>query len=141
MMSPGHEKTERPVRHFVHYHNPDVMGQDAMLLHDLHVVPNKNVGQDLYGQRIWLLTGRGRPREYLVCLTFIVDSLQSDPEARFRTRISGEHGTTLQPFVRVGDLNWFPKLRRATGNFAFGLQPITDPDIIAGLSAVADVGP
>ena len=114
------------MRHYVHYHNPDVMGYDASEVDTLNVLTNKRVNDDVVGERVWLLTGRGKPREYFLCLTFIADQVGSGPDGKFRTMVSGTDGTVFDPFPRVDQLDWFGDFRKEMGNFAFGFQAVKD---------------
>lgn len=125
------------MRHFVVYHNPDVMPYPADEVSELSVYSNKMVS-DLPGDRIWLLTGSDRPRKFYLVSTFVVDEVDTSGREGFQLKASGTKGRIFKPFPRLDALPWFDELKRAQGNFAFGLQPITQPAVIAGLNGVAE---
>ncbi len=125
------------MRHFVQYHNPDVMGRPYKSSHDNFGIVTDKFFTSLVGSTVWLLTGKGRPRLYYLCSTFTVDKVERDNAGRFRNRVSGCVGRDLDPFVEIGETPWFPELLKATGNFGLGLQPITNKAIIRGLQDAA----
>jgi hypothetical protein len=50
------------MKHFVVYHNPEKMGYSADELTEPCIVTNKAV-EGLIGNRIWLIQGKGKPRQ------------------------------------------------------------------------------
>jgi hypothetical protein len=125
------------VRHFVQYHNPEVMGRPYKPSHKNFGIVTDKFFRSLVGATVWLVTGKGRPRHYYLCSTFTVDKVERENAGRFRNRVSGSVGKDLDPFVEIGEKPWFPELLKATGNFGLGLQRITDEAIIRGLQDVA----
>ncbi len=125
------------MRHFVVYHNPDVMPYPADHVSELSVYSNKVVS-DLRGDRIWLLTGSERPRKFFLVSTFLVDDVDTSGREGFQLKALGTKGRIFKPFPRLDELPWFDELKRAQGNFAFGLQPITQPEVLTGLTHVAE---
>src|SRR5438477_10933251 len=125
------------MRNFVQYHNPDVMGRPYKPSRGEFVIVTDKVEKSLRGAMVWLLTGKGRPRQYYLCSIFTVDKVERGNFGRFHTRVSGSVGRQLSPFVEIGELPWFPELLKAAGNFGFGLQPISKEGIIRGLQEVA----
>jgi Domain of unknown function (DUF3883) len=127
------------MRHFLVYHNPDAMGyslnEDSAQEPVFSIVTNKPV-RTLLGDRIWLITGEGRPRKYYLYETFIVDAIDRDKEKEspYTNKASGTEGQHFQPMIRLDDQPWFDALRRSQGNFAFGLQAIKDLLLINALS-------
>ncbi|MCA1717636.1 MAG: hypothetical protein LC781_12710 [Actinobacteria bacterium] len=123
---------------FVVYHNPDVMGYRAESVDRLAIVTDKSAnGVD--GHQIWVLTGEGRPRTYYLCGWFVADRVTPDPSLRFATMVTGSSGKMLpkRSWPILNDQEWFPSLRCSQDNFAFGLQPISDSDVIRGLKQLA----
>ena len=117
------------------YHSPDSMGWTADEIEDFAIVTNKST-VDVIGDKIWLITGEGRPRKYSLVGWFIADSVGRSGDSAFGKRISGTQGTWFQPMPRFDGEEWFADFRRSQGNFAFGLQPINDQRFIRGLEAI-----
>ncbi len=124
------------MRHFVQYHNPDVMGSPYKSSTGNFSIFSDKFFRSLVGATVWLVTGKGQPRHYYLCSTFTVDRVERDNAGRFRNRVSGSVGQDLDPFVEIGEMSWFPELLKVTGNFGLGLQPITNKTIIRGLEDV-----
>ena len=61
------------------------------------------------------------------------------PEAsgRFKYRVSGSDGKPLYTLKLDQSSDWFRELLRITGNFRYGLQPISSEAVIEGLERVA----
>ena len=120
------------MRNFVQYHNPDKRGKFVPTPHRFLIVTNKTV-DNLVGDRIWLLSRRGKPPQYILCETFIVEKVgrgQSGPQRNFA---EGSDGRAFIPSVRIDQEPWFERLRGLTGNFRFGLQAVNNEEIVQGL--------
>lgn len=114
------------------------MGVDVETMDALSVVTDKKVG-DLHGARVWLLTGRGTPRTFLLRSCFIVDRIESPSSDGFKTKLLGEFGKIFDPMIELNAEEWFEDFKRCQGNFAFGLQRIKEERFIRGLEAVASM--
>ena len=126
------------MRHFVVYHNPEKMGYSAEEVTELCVVTNKAV-DNLIGDRIWLIQGKGTPRKYTLRGTFIVDSVGADTEDGFRHIVRGREGMLFRPEIAIGSLPWFKTFKASQGNFAFGLQRIGDKAVVSELKRISGV--
>jgi hypothetical protein len=126
------------MRHFAVYHNPDAMGYSAEDVHELCFLTNKSV-ENLIGNRVWLITGEGKPRKYFLRGTFIVGSVAANRDEGFRHIVRGTEGKLFRRRVPVGALPWFDRFKRSQGHFAFGLQRISDEAVIAELKAIGSV--
>lgn len=126
------------MKDFIVYHNPDSMGSSAGELTELSVVTNKPVS-NIKGDRIWLLTGEGHPRRFYLCAWFIADHVDRGDDSEFGTLIRGSEGKLFRPMRELTSEEWFPDLKRSQGNFAFGLQTISDSRFVRALEQVADV--
>ena len=91
--------------------------------------------ESLVGGTVWLVTGKGRPRRYFLCSSFVVDKVERNNAGRFRNRATGSTGRDFD--VEIGELSWFPELLKTTGNFGLGLLPISSKAIIRGLQKAA----
>lgn len=120
------------MKDFVVYHNPDVMGGEASTVSPVSVVTNKNVG-NVIGDRVWLLTGEGSPRQFYIRSYFIISTIEPGTDQGFNTRLSGETGKVFDPMIEIGTKDWFADFRQQQGNFAFGFQPINDPNFVEAL--------
>ncbi len=120
------------MRHFVQYHNIEREG----LPHSdgrPGIFTAKSV-QALLGDRIWLICGEGRPRAYYLSGSFEVSELSSAAHQGEMNEAWGRDSDRwFEKPVRIDAEPWFEELRRATGNFAFGLQRIKAAQIIQGL--------
>lgn len=92
----------------------------------------------LEGDVVWLMTGESRPRQYFLCETFVVEKIASQSRGNFRYRISGSDGKSLYPLQVDKASSWFQELLRVTGNFRYGLQRISNKEIIRGLQNVSN---
>lgn len=124
------------MKDFVVYHNPDSMGVDVRIVNPFVIVTNKPAGNDVVGRRVWLLTGEGRPRSFFLRSYFIVDQVETGVEG-FQTKLSGSNGRVYEPMIELDQQNWFDELKKTQGNFAFGVQPISDGRVIRGLEDVS----
>jgi hypothetical protein len=118
------------------YHNPDVMGpfQPSTIF---AIVTNKRGGLR-EGDTVWLVTGEGRPREYFLCETFVVESIASRGAEKFRYRVSSANGKSLYPLKLDRATPWFQQLMKLTGNFRYGLQPIKNQSIVEALQRFSE---
>ena len=126
-------------QHFVVYHNPEKIGYSANEIHEPCIVTNKSV-DGLVGNRIWLIQGEGRPRRYVLRGTFIVASTGPDTDDGFRHLVRGRKGEFFTTPLCISALPWFDRFKRSQGNFAFGLQRISDPAVIEELKRLSGVG-
>src|SRR5437660_73658 len=96
------------MNHFVQYHNPDVM--DPFRPSKTFGIVTGKRGGLREGDRVWLVTGEGRPREYFLCETFVVERIVSQIAGKFRYRVSGSYGTSLYPLRIDKTTSWFREL-------------------------------
>ena len=123
------------MQHFVVYHNPAVMGYPVIDVARLAIYTNKKRA-DAVGGRVWLITGEGSPRIFKLRSTFIVQAVESSDKPEFAALVTGREGHLFLPMPSLNSLPWFAQLKKKQGNFAFGFQPINDPDVEAGLKAL-----
>ena len=126
--------------HYVVYHNPKVMDNPASEIVGFSVVTDKPAPLDLQGSTIWLLTGEGTPRRYYLVQRFTADRIEPGEDQGFRTRVAADTGDRFRPMIRIDEEEWFRDFLRSQGNFAFGLQRISDDRFIRGLEEVAGHG-
>lgn len=124
------------MKHYVVYHNPDTFGGPPTPWSEPIVYTNKSV-DNLCGDRIWLITGSGRPRQYYLCGTFIVTDIGHNPNLKFSNIVKGIEGPYFDPPIEIGKLPWFDEFRSNMRNFAFGLQPISNDQHIDALLSEA----
>jgi hypothetical protein len=118
------------MRHFVQYHNPDMMGRYRPSPKNYAIVTNKFFAS-LKGGTVWLVTSKGqRPRRYFLCSSFIVDNVERGNTGHFKNRATGSKGQDCE--IEISNHPWFPELLKTTGNFALGLLPISSKAIIQG---------
>jgi len=122
---------EIKMTHFVQYHNPDVM--DPFRPSPTFGIVTDKRGGLRKGDTVWLVTGEGRPREYFLCETFVVERVASQIAGKFTYRVSGSDGKSLYPLKIDKTASWFRELLKVTGNFRYGLQPIKNQSIVGTL--------
>jgi hypothetical protein len=127
------------VRHFVQYHNPDKVGRGVETTTSLYVYTNKYLpALPIEGSVVWLVAGEGRPRRYFLAYWFVAETVEAADHPAFLHRIAGRVGGFLRPKARLDLLPWFPEFRRAQGNFAFGLNPLTASEWVEAFAELAD---
>ena len=113
------------MKHFVSYHNADKMGyayEDAL---PFSVGTTKSVDR-LVGNRVWSISGEGKPRTYRLRDTYIVDSIGESDQEQFVNFACGSNGIAFEPPVVLNRLPWFPAFLKSQSNFSLGLQQIKD---------------
>ncbi|HEV2490210.1 MAG TPA: hypothetical protein VGT03_10410 [Candidatus Acidoferrales bacterium] len=122
------------MRHFVQYHNPGRMGEYKPPENGYFIFTDKTVDCHI-GDKVWLISRRGRPGnyEFVVCQAFLVETIE-DNSGDFRYSVRGTVGQHFDPPITINEEPWFERLRVLDGNFAFGLQPINEPEVVSGLS-------
>ena len=126
------------MRHFLAYHTPEKMGYSAEDVTELCIVTNKAVG-NLMGDRIWLIQGEGKPRKYFLRGTFVVASIGTDADDGFRYIVRGREGELFRRHIPIGTLPWFDRFKKSQGNFAFGLQRISDEAVVKELKRISGI--
>jgi hypothetical protein len=120
------------VTDFVVYHKPEVMGYQVIDVDKLAIYTNKTAA-NVVGHRVWLMTGEGKPRAYMLRAVFVADEVGISDKPAFKTRVSGKAGHLFHPMPQLDKQPWFVSFKKSQGNFAFGLAPITEPDAVDGL--------
>jgi hypothetical protein len=83
------------------------------------------------------VTGEGKPRQYFLCESFVVEEIVPQSARKFRYQVSGSDGKPLYPLKIDKSAAWFQELLRITGNFRYGLQPISSKAVIEELKRIA----
>jgi hypothetical protein len=76
------------MKDFVVYHNPDVMRIGVEKVDAFSIKTDKKV-RDMQGNRVWLITGEGVPRTFLLRSYFRVDHVEAEGADAFQTKLSG----------------------------------------------------
>jgi hypothetical protein len=125
------------MRHFIQFHNPDRFKPYKSSKLEARIVTNKHV-EKMVGDTVWLVSRRGRPVQFVLCDSFVVDEVRSKVPGPLKNVASGAQGYWFERAVVIDQRPWFEELRRATGNFRFGLQSIRAEDVIQGLEDLAE---
>jgi len=123
---------------YIAYHNPDKMGPRATQGVGLGIVTN-HPGKCVPGDRVWLITGEGRPRKYYLRCYFTVSSVGHSNLRNFSSEVNGNDGRLYDPMPRLDTEPWFRELITKMKNFRGGFQPINIPKVILGLERVAGI--
>jgi hypothetical protein len=126
------------MKDFLVYHNPDSMQCPVTAVDAKSIVTDKKV-HDVEGSRVWLITGEGSPRQFLLRSCFVVDQVDEATRSKFKTKLSGHIGQVFEPMIPLNPEIWFKAFKRSQGNFAFGLQPINRREFVAGLERAAGI--
>lgn len=134
---------EDEVKHYVVYHNTEVMGYRPRDFDDLDegtsfsIATNKSV-TNLPGNIIWLISGEERPRKYYLCSVFVVDEVGSLEADDFKNYAAGQQGISFHPPIRLDELDWFGHFLNSQYRFGFGLREILEQKFIDELEKIAD---
>ena len=119
--------------HWLVYHNPDVMGGPPKIEVPPSVVTNQRTSAGP-GDTVYLITGVGHPRVYTLVCRFTVARL-GPPRGRWDYQFVGRNPQWFGPKAELNHHKWFDRLRRANGNFAFGMRRITSQEALEGLDS------
>jgi hypothetical protein len=129
--------------HFVAYHSKARMGYSLILgRRDVIFLSKKDRAklEAAIGGKAWIITGAtggDRKIHYHGAGFFVPHCVKAAPPgSEFRWQISGPL-TKFKPRVLLDDLPWFHVLRAKQGSFAFGINPIIQPEIVKELEALA----
>ncbi len=122
------------IRHFVHFHDPDVLGIGFTKVASWSVLANKRV-RDLAGDFVWMIGREPKSSEHFLFGRFRVDSDAPGNHEQFKYRISGRTGLWLKPAVPVSALPWFSGLLQKSTS-ASSFVAVTDEQILDGLRHV-----
>lgn len=124
---------------YVLYHNhevTDALVPDAM---EFRAVTNRDI--DVTGHRVWLIIGKGAPREFFLVGYFTPKQRTHVPESRggvewvLEAPLSAGVRLKRHQWVPLKGMQWFHGFLTSQGNFSAGLNPITDPTHVANLEA------
>lgn len=124
------------MKDFVVYHNPDRMKYPASEVNVLGIVTNKSAA-GAKGGRVWLIT-RGKPKQFWLRGIFTVETVGPSDHPKYKTEVSGTAGALFDPMLRLDTEPWFDDFKYQQGNFAFGFQPISDPEVVSGLQKLVE---
>lgn len=119
------------MKHYVQYHNTEKQGRLRSRSDGRMAIVTSRPVSKLIGQRIWLVSGEGRPRRYQLESTFVADKVR---ESDINT-VSGADGTHFDLPVPLSGLPWFADFLRLQQNFSLGLREIP-LDVVAHLEAI-----
>jgi hypothetical protein len=123
-----------PKSHFVAYHNVDERGSRLWRGEGSGSFETSKPSLPRKGDVLWCFEGEGRPKTFTLVKRGIVTKITRNAKAlslvRYRT------SSAIEP-AEVNSLSWFPKLFRSQGSFGFGLNAISDPDIVDQLEGYA----
>ena len=124
------------MRHFIAYHNTEKMGHPLHEGEPLRLLTNKPVNHLLH-ETVWFVTGEGDgERQFSLGSVFRVAGVGDATEPGFK-RFAVGTGHVFRPPVPIKNMDWFPEVLRATGNFGFGVQEVKDEAVISGLRQLA----
>lgn len=107
------------MKHFLIYHNPEIMGYSLDSVNDFVAFTNRNVPDENIGSKVWVITGEGKPIEYYLKMYFIIDDIKSGAEKNFKSKLIGvaDNGNILKKMKRIDNLTWFDEFKNQMANF------------------------
>ena len=117
------------MKHFVSYHNADKMGYTYEEATPFSVDTTKSVDR-LLNNRIWSVSGEGKPRTYYLRDTWIANEIGSSEQEEFVNYAHGSGGFVFDPPVHLNPFAWFPAFLKSQSNFSLGLQPIKEEFVV-----------
>ena len=121
---------------YVVYHKKEKMGYPALDVKNLQAYTNGEITNDA-DSRIWLIAGEGVPRKYFLRATFRIKDVVPSKNPKFGTMVVGSDGSLFDPMPELSTEAWFDEFRNQQGNFAFGLNKISDSMVISALNSIA----
>jgi Domain of unknown function (DUF3883) len=119
------------MKDYVQYHNTELMGYPCDEGDGVYfsIVTNKPI-LSLPGNRIWLISGVGKPRKYALCEVFTVDRVKEDGS---ENHAMGSVGTAFRPPIPLNNRLWFKEFLKSQQNFRFGLNEIREKQFVGEL--------
>ena len=124
---------------YVLYHTHDVMDIHLRDAKDFRAATSRDT--DVTGQRVWLIVGKGSPREYFLVGYFTPERRSKAPQGQgdfewiLEAPVSAGVQLKRHQWVPLKGLKWFHGFLTSQRNFDAGLNPITDPTQVANLEA------
>lgn len=109
-------------KHFLSYHNAERMGHAFEEATPFSVAASKSV-KGLVGERVWSVSGEGRPRRYILRDTWVVKGVGGSEQDEFSNSAYGD-GVIFDPPIALSGRSWFPAFLKSQSNFSLGLLPI-----------------
>lgn len=94
---------------------------------DEFVVGTSKKVDKILGNKVWIIAGIGRPREYYLCSWFVADGIDQNKDTYFKNIVYGSERTAravIDPPIKLNDLPWFKEFLKTQANFSFGLRVI-----------------
>jgi hypothetical protein len=117
---------------YVVYHKAEKMGYEALDIERLAVYTRKPTDGKV-GNRIWLIAGQGKPRQYYLRATFLIGGVEPSDKPDFKYRVTGTDGQLLDPMPSLSAEPWLSGFVEEQGRFAFGFNRIKNAAVVDGL--------
>lgn len=127
------------MKHFVQYHNTEIMGYSASEIKELCIYTSKSV-KKLSGNAVWLISGEGKsPKTFHLVLVFKANRTSSDTYRHppYKNAAYGDTGEIFGKSIELTDFPWFDPFKKDHQNFKYGLFEVTDKAIINELRKLA----
>lgn len=124
------------MKHYLIYHNAEKMGYPLDSVNELTAFTNRELTSDIIGNKLWLITGEGNPKEYFLKIYFIIGDIKSGKQKNFKTKLIGNNGKFFNPMIRIDNNSWFEEFRKQMANFV-GFAEIKNREFIDELEKLA----
>lgn len=98
--------------------------------------------ETLIGNKIWVIEGRDKPRQYRIVSTGTITSVISEERPEQYRTSTQEEGLTIEFHVNefndpidVTSFDWFKTLKDSQQNFSYGFTRLTNPTIVKEIEA------
>ena len=105
------------MKHFLINHKPEIMGYSLDSVKEFIAFTNKEVTNNIIGDKVWLITGEGKPKAFFLKMYFIIDDIKSGTEKNFKSKLIGINGKNFATMKRIDNLPWFEAFRKQMANF------------------------
>lgn len=124
------------MKHYLIFHNPEKMGYPLDSVKEFTAFTNRELTNNIIGNKLWLITGEGNPKEYFLKMYFIIDDIKSGKEKNFKTKLIGNDGKILEKKIRIDNSPWFEEFRKQMAFFV-GFAEIKHQEYIDELEKLA----
>ena len=124
------------VMDYVAYHSQDIMGSELGDGPPFGMYSKKSV-RHLMGKAVWVIEGRGTPKQYYLKHRFVVDSVKEVESEYFRFEYTGAEGKNFIPEILLSNQPWFRDFLRAGANFSLGVSELK-PEFLRRFLELAD---
>lgn len=97
----------------------------------LRVLTNRSVNDDMIGDHVWLVVGKGSGKKsYYLGSRFVIDAINESATDDFDHQLTGCDGRVFSPMISLDELDWFHAFRESVQNFSLGFREIKNSRVV-----------